>query len=173
MNYKYTTKEKKQLLQDMVILVDSREKKNRHILEAFDTAGIRYEIHKLDCGDYSFMLEANEELGISRNMYFDSEIIIERKANLEELSTNLTKERARFEKELATAPKEKMLLIEDASYTELLMGHYDTQFSSAAYTATLHAFWFRYHCPFIFVNSLDTGEFILNHFVRYLLERLR
>lgn len=37
-------------------------------------------------------------------------VVIERKASLEEISGNLTKERERFEKELSLAPKEKVLL---------------------------------------------------------------
>ncbi len=36
--------------------------------------------------DYSFMIPANQELGITRAKYFYDEITIEKKANLEELS---------------------------------------------------------------------------------------
>lgn len=42
-----------------------------------------------------------------RDTYFNDEIFIERKANLEELSANLSAERARFEKEMATAKSEE------------------------------------------------------------------
>ena len=36
----------------MKLTVDSREKKNSHILAWFDKHGIEYEVKKLDVGDY-------------------------------------------------------------------------------------------------------------------------
>ena len=60
-----------------MIIVDSREKKWDHIREYFEQNGVEYTVHKLDTGDY---LNTN-----------NSGIVIDRKANLQELCTNLSK----------------------------------------------------------------------------------
>ena len=53
-----------ELISSMVILVDTREKVNDHILEYFDKKNITYKKKALDYGDYSFMIPANEKLSI-------------------------------------------------------------------------------------------------------------
>ena len=83
----------------MVVLIDTREKKNDHITEYFDKHKIAYERRALSCGDYSFYIKANQELAIPRDLYFDNQIYVERKASLDELAINFTKERKRFEEE--------------------------------------------------------------------------
>ena len=86
-----------ELISSMVILVDTREKVNDHILEYFDKKNIIYKKKALDYGDYSFMIPANDKLSIPRDLYFMNKVVVERKASLEEISNNLTKERDRFE----------------------------------------------------------------------------
>ena len=87
------------LLDNIVILVDTREKSNAHIIEYFEKRNIKYEIKKLNYGDYSCYIPPVENID---NPTFDfREIIsIERKADLNELASNLTKGRERFENEL-------------------------------------------------------------------------
>ena len=58
--YKFTVEEIKNLVKHMVILVDSREKKNGHVLDYFGKQGIAYQKTKLDYGDYSFYIPAAE-----------------------------------------------------------------------------------------------------------------
>ena len=127
-NFHYTDKEMEELISSMVILVDTREKVNQHILDYFDKKGIAYKVKALDRGDYSFMLKANEKLGIPRDLYFSNKVIVERKGSLEELSGNLTQERDRFEKELCLAPNHKVLLIENANYSDIATGNYNTKY---------------------------------------------
>ena len=79
--YKYTDKEIKELLKSMVILVDSRENANSHILKWFDEKKISYKIEKLEFCDYSFLLPANSELGFNRDLYF-ADKIPNKKANI-------------------------------------------------------------------------------------------
>ena len=50
--YRFSVEEIKQLMKSMVILADSREKKNSHILEYFKKQGIAYQVTRLDYGDY-------------------------------------------------------------------------------------------------------------------------
>lgn len=174
--FKYTDKEIDQLVDSMTILVDSREKCNDHLFTAWDSARvpIKYRKKALERGDYSFMLPMNEGLNIPRDLYFDKEIIVERKGSLEEISGNLTKERDRLEKELALAPPTKVLLIENASYSDICLGNYRTEYNKKAFLASLHAFWQRYNIPVFFMpDPKYSGIFIWNYFKSYLKEQLR
>ena len=171
---KFSDKEKKELIGSMVILVDTKEKKNQHIVDYLERNNIKCKSMSLKQGDYSFYIPKNEKLGIPRDLYFDKEIIIERKASLEELSTNLTKERDRFEKELALAPENKCIIIENGSYDDLIHGNYDTQYQPKSYLASFQAFWHRYGCPvFMLGNPKNSYVFIKFYFESYLKEQLR
>lgn len=174
--YYYTDKEKEEIVNSITILVDSKEKegKNNHILDWFDKKGIPYKKKSLKCGDYSFFIPANENLGILKPLYFDQNIVIERKKDLEEISNNLSKERSRIEKEFALAPKTKVLLIENASYSDIVEGNYNTQYSKKSFLATLQTFWFRYNIPIFFMpENKYSGLFIKQYFEYYLKEYLR
>lgn len=168
-NFKYSEKEMKQLIESLVILIDTKEKVNDHITTYLDKQNIKYKSKALDYGDYSFMIPQDESLSIPRDLYFDKKIMIERKANLEEISTNLTKERERFEKELTLAPKVKIILIENANYSDVILGNYDTQYNKKSFWATLHSFWHKYDTPIIFMpDNKFSGIFIWGYFQYYI-----
>lgn len=105
------------------ILIDTREKetKNIHIKEAFKKNNIEYIRQKLSIGDYSAIVifEDGKQIDIS------SEIVIERKQQLAEISNNLTKDNGkRFINELEKAKNNNIkfnLLIEDSSWYEHLL----------------------------------------------------
>lgn len=157
----------------MVIIVDTREQKNEHILSYFDKAGIKHVSRKLEYGDYSFYIPANEELDIPRDLYFDKEIIVERKGSLEEISGNFTTSRDRLEKEFTLAPERKVLLIE-GDYGKLVSGNYNTQYSNKAFWASIHVMWHRYDLPTFFMpDNRYSGCFIFGYFRYYLKEYLR
>lgn len=82
-----------------MIICDSREKKNQHVLRYFDVHNIPYRIQKLDVADY--MLEGVDGFAIDR------------KQNLSELSTNLMnrKDHARFWKEVRRAKEAGMRMV--------------------------------------------------------------
>lgn len=84
--------DKQKFLKEAVILRDSRKQQNRHILEIFEQSGVKYEVCKLPVGDYSFKM--NE-------LDFRLQCAVERKANVNELWGNISRERERFEKEIA------------------------------------------------------------------------
>ena len=98
--YSFTDKEIKELLSGLVILVDTREQRNSHILKYFDSHKIPHKKRKLDYGDYSAYLPRNEELGIQRDIFLTA--AIERKNSVDELAATI-KERTRFENELIRA----------------------------------------------------------------------
>lgn len=74
-----------------MIICDSREQKNAHILRYFDRNGIDYIIRKMDVADYQ--IEGKDKL------------VIDRKQNLDELATNLTnpQDKGRFWREVRRA----------------------------------------------------------------------
>ena len=171
-SYRFTGEEIEQIKESLVILIDTREKKNDHITSMFDKAGIAYERCKLDFGDYSIKIPA-AALGLERDIYLDKEIVIERKANLEELSQNFTRFRANFKKELALAPARKVVLVEGHSYTDLCHSFYETDYNYKNFLISLHSFWNTYHCPFFFLkDKRDSATFIYYFLQTYLMENL-
>ena len=169
--FKYSDKQIDEIIKSMVILIDTREheNKNLHITNYLDSKEIKWKKKKLEYGDYSFMIPANPDLDIPRDLIFSNKIIVERKASLEELSGNLTKDRDRLEKELALAPEHKVLIIESGSYKDMCNANYTTKYSNKAFWATYHTFWHRYDVPIIFMPDRNyTGMFIRGHFTYYL-----
>lgn len=172
--YKYTDKELKQLLRSLVILVDTREQKNRHITDWFDKNNISYKSQALSNGDYSVMIPKCEELNIMRDLYFDKECMIERKRNLDEIGSNFSTYRTRFEEELATYSGKKYLLIENASYMDLLNGKFRNELSVKSFIATLHTFNHRYNIE-VFFNPQDStsGAWIYYTLLYYIREQFK
>ncbi len=55
---KYTDSEIQKIINNMILLVDSREKSNAHLLAYWNKHNIKYEVMGLPAGDYSFALVA-------------------------------------------------------------------------------------------------------------------
>ena len=100
--------------------------------------------------------------------------MVERKASLDELAGNVTKERDRIKKELALAPPNKILVIENGSYADMVNGNYRSEYSSKSYYGTVHSFWHEFNMPIIFMpdNKL-TGLFIVGYFKYYLRNKIK
>lgn len=168
-NREYKDKEIKQIIDSMIILVDSREKKISHLLMYFKHKKIKYEIYKLDYGDYSFMIPKNESsLDILEDIYFTDKIAIERKANAEEISNNFADGRERFHREFERSKGVLRLLIEDCSYSNISNGEYGTKFPKESFIGSLHSFQEKYNCQFFFTDKQHSGEYIYNSFKYYL-----
>lgn len=169
--YKYTKTEMDKLLKSITVLIDTRERENKHdhILQFFEAKNIPWKQMKLDQGDYSFYVPKDEDLGIIRDTYFDKEIIIERKKDLSEISGNLTAERTRIKTEFALAPQRKVLLIESGSYKDIALGNYKTQYDKNSFLASIHSIWHEFNIPVMFMPDKNyTGLFIINYFRYYL-----
>lgn len=172
--YKYTDKEKDEIVKSITILTDTREQKNSHILDWFDKMKINHKKKALSNGDYSFYIPKNSELNIERDLYFDKEIMVERKASLDEISGNFTQHRNRFEEEMATFPGKKYLLIENANYADIVRENYRTKFSRKAFLASIHTFNHRYNLEIIFMPTPElTAMYLYGIFSYYLKEKLR
>ena len=164
--YHYTDSEIKELLGSIRILVDTREQMNQHILEKLDRSGVSHESKKLEFGDYSCYLPINLNLGIVKPVYFTNKITIERKANLEELSGNLTQNRAQFENEMLRAKGsgcQLVLMVEDGSWADIEAGNYNTQFNSKAFMGSLLSFQVKYGLQISFVNKNMAASFVLGN----------
>lgn len=174
-NYKFTDKEIKTLLTDnLVIIVDSREQINDHILSYFDKKKIKYVTKKLDAGDYSIKLTADPELGIARDLYFP--VCIEKKNSVDELSGSF-KDRNRFESEFIRATKngtKVYLLVEDIDgYSNIVNGRYRSEYDPKAFLASLKSWEIRYNFGTSFIDKKYSGNFIYYTLKYYLHEFLK
>lgn len=166
---KFTQKEQEELLNSITIVCDTREQKNEHVTSYFDSKKIPWINRKLDACDYSFLLPKNEDLGISRDLWFDKECAIERKNSLEEISGCFTESRERLKKEFIIAPKNKVMIIENASYVDMVCGNYNTKYDSKSFWASYHSFWHEFNLPIMFIpDKKYTGLFIKGYFYYYL-----
>lgn len=172
--YKFSVGELKKLTKSMIILVDSREKKNSHVLDYFTKNSIVYQTTKLDYGDYSFMIPA---AAAGEDIYFHRDIVIERKSSLEELSGNLAQERERFEKEFLRAGNDgcKVYLMIEASggYSDIIAHKYKTEFTPAAYMASLKTWESRFNANVQFIDRSYSGYYIYSTFCYFCREILK
>ena len=122
----------------MIILTDSREQKPY----SFETPS---EVGTLKCGDYS--LVGGEHL-----------IGVERKT-LDDLIGCLSKDRARFERELFKGKSlDYMALVIEGSLSDIIGHKYRSQMEPKAVIQSLIAFSIRYHLPVWFAGSREHGQ---------------
>lgn len=155
-------------LNSMTILVDTREQPSDRASRRYALFSCPYRREKLDYGDYSavFLLDGQERR---------INAAIERKMNLEELSSCFTHDRERFKREFERAQKDHAsmyLLIEDASWEALMNGRYKTKFNKKAFTASILAWIARYDLKPIFCRNETSGRLIREILYRELRERL-
>ncbi len=161
--FKYTDTELKKLLSSMVILIDTREQVNQHIINFFQVNNIPYTAIKLDTGDYSAMVP-HFELGIYRDTYFP--LTVERKNSINELASSIKEER--FEHELIRSQKSHFTLLIEGSYSDLVHGNYRSHYNPKALLARIKTFEARYRFSTTFLNDRQlSGNWIYNHLYYY------
>lgn len=174
MKKKFTKRDIEKLLKTVVILIDSREKKNRHITEVYDKNNVRWMKYKLDYGDYSIMLPANKELGIEEDIYLDKEVAVERKNSLQEIGANLSKKRAAFKREMERVGKgELIIMIEEDTYKDIVLKRYPNNIDTNSFLGSLHGISSEYKVPFIFVDRDVAAIFIYKYLYYYLRNKLK
>lgn len=163
MMYKFNDSELKILLNNLVIIYDTREQVNNHITEYFDKKKKRYKKEKLDQGDYSCYIQSNEEtkkLGVLKDWYFSNDIAIERKNSVDELIQSI-KDRDRFENEFARLTMygtKTIVLVEDSNgYENILKGKYKSDYKPVSFNASLETFIARYNLNVQFIDKELTG----------------
>lgn len=105
-----------EIKKNIIVIVDSREQKNLHVLSRLSEKGIKFMVSALKYGDYSFYIQGNEEQGIEESIFFWDKVVVERKNSLLEIAGNFCKGRTRFYQEFAKAKNDGCkvtLMIED------------------------------------------------------------
>lgn len=170
----FTKKEYEALLEHMVIICQTNEKSNAHILEYFDKNGIKYTNKSIRDGDYSFMLKPMPELGFFVDTYFTDELFIERKNSLQELASSIyghktlrsngTKEYDdAFIRELKRAINKphKFLLVEQPNGIDDILKHnYPNNFSESAFFENLTALQVKFGLSVNFCSAENMGRLI-------------
>jgi len=169
--------DQKKCLESMIILVDTREQPSAKSIRRYKRFCCPFRRQKLDYGDYtySFTLPDGTELIKESDVSPKPSVVIERKMGLEELSGNLAQQRKRFVAEMDRAHKEGAsiyLLVEDASWDDVISGQYGTMFNPESFFHTLTAFSVRYGLKIIFCEHDHSGEIIKEILYRELKERL-
>lgn len=156
-------------LNSMTILVDSREQQSERAQRRYDSFLCSHRRTKLDFGDYS------AEFIDSDNNIIQIPVAIERKMSLDELAQCFTHDRGRFEREFERAKKAgatMYLLVENATWENLINGKYRSKFNSKAYLASITAWLARYDIKPIFCKEQTSGRLISEILYRELRERL-
>lgn len=163
--FHYTDKEINEILKTMVIVADSREQKNEHITDYLQKKGVPVVTQKLDFGDYSCLIPKNEALGVPRNIYLNS--VVERKADINELCTNLTNNNGHtFESELLRSKGSKFVLfVEDPFFDRNIVEHnYRSQYKPESLRGRLDSLQARYNFEIRPVEKSMMGHVIYHRF---------
>ena len=159
-------------MKEIVVIFSNEEKENSHILQYFDKHNIKYARKNIKTCDYTAMIPANEELGLPFDITLESEILIERKANLDELSLNCCQKRTEFENEWIRAKEtgaDLYLVIESGSLSDIQKHNYRSQYNEKAYYNTILSMANKYNFKVDFV----TKELMPIHILRLLQLKLK
>lgn len=156
--YKYTDKELKELLNSLVFIVDTREQ-DMHVLDYFEAKKLNVKREKLDTADYAVMIPKNVDYGILRDTYI--KCLVERKNSIDELASSIKAER--FEHELIRAQGNKLVLVVEDTFENLILGKYRSEYNSNALVARLKSFEARYGFTTVFINKVSTAEYVYKH----------
>lgn len=183
MYYKFTKTDIDYLIENnFMVICDTREQQNQHILDYFDRKKIPYKKQKIDEGDYTAVITKCPEKGIYRDIYF--KIAVERKNSVDEIASNLaektdTRDDIRLTRELRRA-KEKgikmFLIIEDEKgLKKIKTGDYRSRYNPVAFTGQFKSLQDQFLNGASFVNKADSGDEIfltLKYGVRNFLKEL-
>lgn len=178
MKIRYTDKEKRAILKQVGILADTREQKWEHVRWALENDGCRVERGKLDQGDYTAFVPMSAFPGFQDvpGLYsLQDEVVIERKANLDEIAGNFTTGRDRFEREFIRAKSKGIkvyLLIENASWADILSHNYRSQLSPKSLMGSLLSWQAKYNVTIVFCRPEETGRILYSTLYYWLKARL-
>ena len=171
---KYSHFEVDKALDEMRIIADTREQDTAAFRKRFSACVPSPEIlrRKLDFGDYTADTTIGNDI-----VSLAETAVIERKMSLDELAMCFGRERGRFEREFLRAKSagaKIYLLVENASWENLLAGKYRSKLPPKAFAASLAAWTARYDLVPVFCKAEISGRIIaliLRYELRNLLER--
>ena len=143
------------LKNEMIVVVDTREQKNQHILDYFEENNIQYICEKLDSGDYSFDIVGYPELS--------RKYCIEKKNGIDEICNNFTKKREQFKNEFDRAKENNVtmdIVIENTTWKKIYGGKYRSNMLPQALSASIFAFARKYKMNFWFVDKSESPRLI-------------
>lgn len=167
--------EAEQILKTMTVLHDTREQQTDQARRRYKAFGVPTQKAVLDYGDYTYNVTLPEgDLYDTKSRIFPR-CAVERKMNLDELAMCFTRERKRFAAEMQRASDHGAriyLLVEDATWENLLNGKYRSRFNASAFSGSLAAWTVRYNLVPIFCKAESSGPIIREILYRDLKERL-
>ena len=168
--------EQKQVLKSFKILIDTREQPSKRAEARYKSFGVPYQKATLSYGDYTYNAQLPDgRYIVDSSVTVEPLIAIERKMNLDELAQCFTHSRDRFEREFERARSNNSriyLLVENASWENLLNGKYRSKFNANAFKASVIAWQIRYDLQLIFCKEETSGQLIKEILYRDLKERL-
>ena len=138
-----------------MLICDSKEKKNEHILRYFDRHGIDYEIRKLDVGDY---------------MFEGGTISVDTKRSVDELASNMLNrnDHARFLREAKRAADsgvKLIVLLETSKYKSIPdLREWRSKYSGISGRSLMDAIYkthIAYGVEFLFWPKISTGRRVI------------
>lgn len=148
----------------MVILHDTKEQQNQHIIDYFEKEGIRHKARSLKTGDYTFMLEADPDFGITRDLWFSDVLAIERKNSVEELAGNIADSggTARFAREMSRFKdiQTVYLVIENDQLDDIILHNYRSQINADSFLRTMLTWQKKSNFYINFVRRENMGKLI-------------
>ena len=138
-----------------MLICDSKEKKNEHILRYFDRHGLDYEIRKLDVGDY---------------MFEGGTISVDTKRSVDELASNMLNraDHARFLREAKRAADsgiKLIVLLETSKYKSIPdLVTWRSKYSGISGRSLMDAIYkthISYGVEFLFCPKISTGRRIV------------
>lgn len=170
------TFDKIQMLESMVILTDSREQPTERAFKRYEAFKFPYRKATLSYGDYAYNAKLpNGEWLYDESKTIQAEAVVERKMNLDELANCLTHSRDRFEREFKRAWENGtniFLLVENASWENLLSGKYRSKFNPSAFFGSITSWVVRYDIKLIFCKEELSGRLIREFLYRDLRDRI-
>jgi len=168
--------EQREVLKTFEILVDKREQDTERARSRYETFGAPYQRATLNYGDYTYNAILPSEKAIyDLETTISGKCVIERKMSLDELAQCFTHDRDRFEREMLRAEEHGAriyLLVENASWENLINGKYKSLFNANAYVGSLTAWMVRYNLNLTFCKEETSGRLIKEILYRDLKERL-
>jgi ERCC4-type nuclease len=161
-----------QCLENIKILVDTREQPTQAYKQRLKSMGVPSERRKLDFGDYSIccLLPSGEEYTLEKS------VCVERKMSFDEICNCYCQQRKRFTAEFErakTAGAKVYLLVENASWEKAYNGNYRSLMQPQALVASMTAWLARYNCQLIFCKPETSGKLIKELLYRELKEKLK
>lgn len=157
--------EKEALLNSFEVCCDSREQPTDRAVKRYESMGCPYGRYTLNYGDYTYNLTFPDghKLYSQDETIYAKTVICERKMHLDELAQCMTTSRDRFAKEFQRAQDNGariFLIVENASWENLINGKYRTKFHPNAFFASIIAWIIRYNITPIFCKAETSGKII-------------